>query len=135
MEQNEINKLKQEYLKSLYEGYRYSVEKFDHQSLYIAGGALGLSLTFLNTFIEIKTADCLSLFIVAIILFVLTIGLGFITHFLSSQKIIERIEKVRKDDYDFVPDKLIPSLNKTIIILLMLGLIVLVIFCIINVTN
>jgi 6-pyruvoyl-tetrahydropterin synthase len=132
MEQDEIKKLKQEYINSLLESYKYSIEKFDHQSLYISGGALALSLTFLNTFIEIKTADCLLLFIVAIILFVLNIGVGFYTHFMSAQKIKERIDKVRHDNFDFKPDKLIPILNLVMMILLLIGLTILVTFCILN---
>jgi hypothetical protein len=132
MDEKERKQVKQEYLKSLYSDYKYSIERFDHQSLYIAGGALALSLTFLNAFIEIKTAKCLIIFIGAIILFVVTIGCGFYTHFKSAQKINQRIDQVRRDDYNFETDKLISRLNKALLILLMSGLTSLVTFCILN---
>jgi len=132
MDEEQKSDIKREYLKSLYGDYKYSIERFDHQSLYISGGALALSLTFLDSFIKINEASWLFLFIGAIISFVLTIGLGFYAHYKSAQKIDERINKVKQDDYSFSPDTLIKKLNKRILISLMTGLILLISFCIVN---
>ena len=62
--------IKKEYLKDLYEDYKYSIEKFDTQHLYLSSEALGISLTFLKDLLPLGKVIHLWLFIVAIWIFV-----------------------------------------------------------------
>ena len=46
MNELEREEVKRRYLGSLLIDFRYSIERFDNQSLYIAGGALALRFPF-----------------------------------------------------------------------------------------
>jgi len=132
MNDQEKELIKQKYLESLLKDFRYSIDRFDNQSLYIAGGALGLSISFLDLFISISTSSATFLYVISVILFVITIGLGFSSHYISAMKINTRIENVKNNRFDFKQDKVIPALNLLILGSLILGLISLVVFCIVN---
>jgi len=125
--------IKQQYIKDLYEDYKYSIEKFDAQHLYLSSGALAISLAFLKDLVPLGKAVHLWLFIVAIWIFVSAILLGFIAHYRSSKLIAERIKLVDEDRYDEIKeDTSIHNINKFLIALLFLGISLLVLFVSIN---
>ncbi|KFD40297.1 hypothetical protein AT05_01435 [Schleiferia thermophila str. Yellowstone] len=125
---------KDNYIKDLYEDLKYSVSKFDSQALAISGGALGISLTFIKEIVPFENSVYTSLFYIALGLFIFTLTIGFVGHYLSSKQILDSIEKVSNEEYgELKSDKWIPRLNMTIVIALPLGIVFLVTYCIINI--
>jgi hypothetical protein len=90
MAEDSITDPKNKYLDDLHSDYRYSIDKTDYHALYISSGALAISLTFLKDIVPFKDAIWLFLFYIALIMFVLTILLGFLAHYLSSQLILSQ---------------------------------------------
>lgn len=132
-QQDEIEKVKQEYLKSLGEDYKYSIGKFDSQVLYLSSGALGLTLAFIKDILPIDKSSFIGLFYAAIWLFVLTILFSFIAHYISSTLIAKRIEDIENNNTDNIKEsKIITRLNIFQIIGLIAGIICLVLFVNIN---
>ena len=126
--------VKDKYLKDLYEDLKYSVSKFDEQSLLISGGALGLSLTFIKDIVPFQDSQYILIFYSALCLFIFSMGLGFIGHYLSTKYIMKSIEFVEQEKYSEIkPEKWIPRINTIIAIFLTLGVIFLVAYCIINI--
>jgi len=129
----DTEKINQEYLKDLYADYKYSIEKFDSQALYISSGALGLSLAFVKDIVPVKDAVALWLFYVAMWLFVLVILIGFIAHYRSSKLIDNTMKLVDEGKLDQIKeDKSIDRTNKIIIGVLILGISALVLFVNLN---
>ena len=130
---DDTEKVRQEYIKDLYADYKYSIEKFDSQALYISSGALGISLAFVKDFVPVANAVALWLFYAAIWAFVLVILLGFIAHYRSSKLIEKRISLVDEGKLNEVKeDTSIDKINKVIIWVLMLGIGALVLFVSLN---
>lgn len=127
-----IEDVKREYIKDLYTDFRYSIEKFDTQIVYLSSGALAISLTFLESIVPIKEAVCLILYYSAIILFGLTILIGFIAHYISSKQIMKRMKQIEQNNFNVQDNHWISFINKTIIVILTFGISLLIIFTIIN---
>lgn len=130
---DDVPNVKQQYLEDLYEDYKYSIEKFDTQHLYLSSGALAISLAFLKDLVPLGKAIHLWLFIVAIWIFVSAILIGFIAHYRSSKLIADRIKLIDEERYDELKeDTSIHKINKFLIALLFLGISILVLFVSIN---
>lgn len=125
--------LKNKYIADLYDDFRYCIEKFDSQALYLSSGALALSLTFLKDIVPIKDAKLLCLYYISLILFCLTILTGFLAHYISARLIMKRIKKVENDDYIVKDNKWISILNGFVIGTLLVGIGLLITFTIINI--
>jgi hypothetical protein len=127
---------KDNYIKDLYEDLKYSLSKFDSQALAISSGALGISLTFIKEIVPFESSVYTMLFYIALFLFIFTLTIGFIGHYLSSKQILDSIAKVSQEKYNELrQDKWIPKLNFAIVIALPLGVLFLVSYCIINIES
>lgn len=130
----DIEQIKQAYIKDLYEDFRYSIEKFDSQSLYISSGALGLSLTFITAVLPIADLQNFWLFYIGITLFIFVIAIGFLSHLRSSKLIAKQIELVSKN-LPVQNDNSIQKLNKVIAGLIVLGILSITLFISLNIEN
>lgn len=128
----ELKEIKNNYISELYKDFRYGIEKFDSQALYLSSGALAISLTFLKDIVPIKEAKFLLLYYIALILFGLTILVGFLAHYISAQLIMKRIKEVEKNNYTVKDSGLITWFNGFIICSLVSGIGLLITFTIIN---
>lgn len=137
MSENNYNteNIKEKYIKELDTDFRYSIEKFDTQIIYISSGALAISLTFLEKMVPIKEAVWLILYYCAIVFFGLTILLGFFGHYLSSNQIDKRIKDIENDSLDPESKDYIGIINTIIIIFLLIGVTSLITFTIVNMIN
>ena len=133
MEADDFEKAKQDYLSQLEKDRRYSIEKFDAQALYLSSGALAISLTFIKDIVPIEDAQFIYLYYVAIILFGITILVGFIAHYVSVQLSIKQYSKIQNDDYEEVNSKSIHILNRIIMSTLIVAIGFLICFVIINI--
>jgi hypothetical protein len=125
---------KDKYLKDLFEDLKYSVSKFDTQALTIGGGALGLSLTFIKEIVPFDQSICIILFYFSLGLFISSISLGFIGHYISIKQISKSIEIVSQEKYsDLKTDKWIPRINLIVATTITAGILMLVIYCVINI--
>lgn len=130
---NQINEeIKREYIKDLYADFRYGIEKFDTQALYLSSGALAISLTFIKDIVPINEAVCLMLYYIALILFGFTILIGFVAHYISSNQIMARIKKIEQNDFAVQDNDWIRLINITIVAALVIGIGLLIAFTIIN---
>ncbi|MFB3386575.1 hypothetical protein [Flavobacterium sp. LAR06] len=127
---------KEQYIKDLFEDLKYSLSKFDSQSLAISSGALGLALTFIKEIAPFAQSKFILFFYISLGLFIMTLTLGFIGHYLSLRQISKSIEKVERDKISEIkPDKVIPKLNLIIAVSLPLGILFLVLYCVINIES
>jgi hypothetical protein len=127
---------KDNYIKDLFEDLKYSVTKFDSQTLAISGGALGFSLTFIKDIVPFSEAIHIWLLYISLVLFIYTIGFGLLGHYLSIRQISNSIETVSKEKYEELKqDKWIPKINASLIISISLGIIFMILYCIINIEN
>ena len=133
---SKVEEIKKEYLNQLTQDLKYSISKFDSQSLYLSSGALGLSLAFIKDLVPFAEAKYNWVFLMSLWLFVLAIVIGFIGHLISSSQIMKRMKLVDEDRYEEIKDdNLIPRLNLTLITIIILGIFSLVTFVSINITN
>jgi hypothetical protein len=110
---------KDKYLKDLFEDLKYSISKFDDQSLLISSGALGLSLTFIKDIVPFQDSKFIFLFYCSLFLFIISMALGFIGHYISARQISNTIKLVTEEKYrEIKTDKLIPQINFFIFIFL-----------------
>ena len=127
---------KDKYLKDLFEDLKYSVSKFDTQALTIGGGALGLSLTFIKEIVPFDQSICVILFYFSLGLFILSISLGFIGHYISIKQISKSLELVSEEKYsELKSDKWIPRINLIVATTITAGIIMLVTYCVINIEH
>jgi hypothetical protein len=127
---------KDKYLKDLFEDLKYSVSKFDTQALTIGGGALGLSLTFIKEIVPFNQSIFIILFYFSLGLFILSISLGFIGHYISIKQISKSIELVSDEKYsNLKSDKWIPKINLIVASTITAGILMLVIYCVINIEH
>lgn len=127
---------KDKYLKDLFEDLKYSVSKFDSQTLAISGGALVFSLTFIKNIVPFSDAIHIWLLYISLALFIFTILFGLFGHYLSIRQISNSIDSVSEEKYDELkPDKWIPKINASLIISIALGIILMILYCVINIEN
>ena len=129
-------KIKEEYLKDLYDDYRYSINKFDTYTVYLSGGALAISLTFVENIVPIKEAICIYLYYGAIILFGFTMIFGLFAHYKSAVEIDKRLKLIEQDNFDRLQKDMdkdkISIMNLILICTITIGTIFLIAFSIIN---
>ena len=131
---------KEKALDNTWNNYLYAIGKFDDQSLFISSGALGLSLTFIKDIVPIKDCIYIGLFYIAIICFLLTIVAGFINHFYSANTLRKAFDKTNNNEsdtenYKEKHSKRIRNINRFLTGSLIIGLIGLVLYCVINISN
>lgn len=129
-------KIREEYLKGLYEDFRYSINKFDTYTVYLSGGALAISLTFVENIVPIREAICIYLYYGAIILFGFTMIFGLFAHYKSALEIDKRLKLIEQDNYNELEKKMdkdkISLMNIILIYSITIGTIFLIAFSIIN---
>src|SRR5690606_6793988 len=117
----------EEFKRELYKDLNYSTSKFDTQSLTIAGGALGISLTFIKEIVPFNESQYTFLFYGALICFVFTIFLGFIAHYWSSHLIRKAISLAEDGKFSEIkPSRLISIANFLVLLSISIGLILLI---------
>lgn len=125
---------KEKYRNELYEDYKYSVDSFDKQALLISGGALGLSLSFIKDIVPLDEAECVEIFIGALIFFVISIVLGFVAHRNSMAKIEQQIRNIDEDKpVNDKPDTITRHLNWVITLSVVLGIFLMVTYSAVNI--
>jgi hypothetical protein len=127
---------KDQYIKDLNEDLKYSVSKFDTETLTIGGGALGLSLTFVKDIVPFNQSVWIILFYFSLGIFILSISLGFIGHYISMKQISRSIKLVSEEKYsELTSDQWIPKINLFVAITITIGILMLVTYCVINIEH
>jgi hypothetical protein len=134
--------IKDKFLDKLWSDYRYSISRIDEQSLIISSGALGISLTFVKEIVPLKASIHTGLFFAAIICFAFTITVGFINHMFSARSILKRYIILNNTDFSktdaSVKERLNPwigRINLALTLSLIVGIVLLITYCIINIYN
>lgn len=123
-----------QYWQSLYEMYKESSKQFDRNVLYIASGALVLSLTFIKEIIDFNKVQCKPLLIISWSLFVLIIVISLLSHYFSMRAINQKMQTIENDNdpsSSFL-NSIVSGINIVMIILLPLALLFLMIFTYLN---
>jgi hypothetical protein len=128
-----------EYRKSLLEQKSKSDDDFEKYITFIASGALGLTLTFLDKITPLDYAVYIWLVATGWVLLVLTLLINLFSHFLSSKYTTKSINEIDDAiDYDSLRKKLdkrnkiINNLNGSSIFLLIAGVMSILIYVILN---
>ena len=126
---------KDPYLEQLNKAYIESSSQFDKQVLYIASGALGISLAFIKDIVKLDVATNKNLLLLSWISFGAVILICILSHYTSLKAINFRIENLyqKKDKTSKRFDFFTKLFNVLMIILLAAGLILLNIFIGINI--
>ncbi|KFF03685.1 MULTISPECIES: hypothetical protein [Flavobacterium] len=91
-----------EYLDLLNKVYFESSTQFDKQLLFVASGALGLSLAFIKDIVVLSKATNKELLLLSWISFGLVILINVISHYTSLKAINYKIENINKKRIDFL---------------------------------
>jgi len=126
---------KQEFINGLYKDYEYSISKFDHHILFLSSGILTICLTFINQIVPLAEAKYISLFIISVVIATVTIIISLTSHYISSKLILKKINDAHKDIFDNADDKVIPFLNASQLVALILTIVVLSVFVITNILS
>ena len=133
-QETKFEKEKEEYIKSLQEGIRYSIGKLDDQILYISSGALALSFTFVKDLVPLKQAVWLSILYFSWIFLAICISLSLYSHLHSYNAHQKQLERLENEEDLLEEDKVSKWINKITMSLLILGIILQVSFAIINIS-
>jgi len=126
---------KNTYLEQLNKAYIESSSQFDKQVLFIASGALGISLAFIKDIVKLDVATNKPLLLLSWISFVAVILICILSHYTSLKAINFKIENInQKTDktskrFDFFTK----LFNVLMIVLLASGLVLLNVFIGINI--
>lgn len=120
------------HLKEKYQALKYAYEQFDKNILMIASGALGISFSFIEKLVDLKTAACKGLLISSWIVFGVVIFLSLLVHFVSIRAIAWAIEH-EADSEDFQKGQAkrnswIRAGNVSMMVLLFVGMVLLISF-------
>jgi len=128
-----------EYRKSLLEQKSKSDDDFEKYITFIASGALGLTLTFLDKITPLDCAVYIWLVATGWVLLALTLLINLFSHFLSSKYTTKSIDEIDDAiDYDSLRknldrrNKIINNLNGWSIFLLIAGVMSILIYVILN---
>ncbi len=130
-----MNEEKKSYLEQLNKIFVESSSQFDKQVLYVASGALGISLAFIKDIVHLDCATNKVLILLSWISFGAVILFCVLSHFTSlkaAKSLIENIEK-ESDNTSKSFDCLTQLLNILMILFLATGLILLFVFIGINI--
>lgn len=140
MEKSEKEKEEwKEYRLSVLEEKRKSDDDFEKYITFIASGALGLTITFIDKISPLKESIVVWVIALGWVLLAFTLFINLLSHFLSSKYNEQTIQDIDDEtEYDVLINR-IDSRNKTIsclnlssIILLGLGIISILIYTIVN---
>lgn len=126
---------KNTYLEQLNKAYIESSSQFDKQILFIASGALGISLAFIKDIVKLDIATNKNLLLLAWIFFGAVILICILSHYTSLKAINYRIENLyqKKDKISKRFDWWTQAFNILMMLFLASGLILLFIFIGINI--
>lgn len=124
-----------EYLDLLNKVYFESSTQFDKQLLFVASGALGLSLAFIKDIIVLSKATNKELLLLSWISFGLVILINVISHYTSLKAINYKIENINKkrDRFSQSFNSVTKYFNIMMIVFLASGLVLLIVFIGINI--
>lgn len=124
---------KDPYLEQLNKTYIESSSQFDKQILYIASGALGISLAFIKDIVKLDVATDKNLLLLSWISFGAVILISILSHYTSLKAINFRIENLyqKKDKTSKRFDFFTRLFNVLMIVFLATGIILL--FCFIGI--
>jgi hypothetical protein len=140
MEDGNLSDKQQEDLKILLDdlkkGYRYNIENYDKQAIYISSGALAISLTFIKNIVPIDYLTNLWLYFCAISFLTISIILGLLSFLISSTKISRNLKAAENLDFEkYKNDSTTNTINWANGLLIVMGIIMLVIFTSINLSH
>jgi hypothetical protein len=126
---------KDPFLDQLNKAYIESSSQFDKQALFIASGALGISLAFIKDIVKLETATNKVLLLLAWMFFGAVILICVLSHYTSLKAINYKIENLyqEKDKISKRFDWWTRVFNIFMILLLTIGMILLFIFIGINI--
>lgn len=126
---------KDPFLDQLNKAYIESSSQFDKQVLFIASGALGISLAFIKDIVKLDVASNKGLLLLAWIFFGAVILICILSHYTSLKAINYRIENLyqKKDKISKRFDLWTQAFNILMMLFLASGLILLFIFIGINI--
>ena len=126
---NHNDKLQEKYYELLTKGLQYSTEQFDKAVLYVASGALALSITFIDKLVPLASASAKTYLVSSWILEVITIVLFTINHYIAIKAYNTDLNNYIQDtDVSNKYTAFVKGINFWTIISLGLGLISLIIF-------
>ncbi|GGK22074.1 hypothetical protein GCM10007962_15310 [Yeosuana aromativorans] len=128
-----------EYRKSVLEQKSKSDDDFEKYITFIASGALGLTITFIDKISPLKESIVIWVIALGWVLLAFTLFINLLSHFLSSKYNEQTIQDIDDEiEYDNLIEKIdsrnriISRLNLSSIILLGLGIISILIYTIVN---
>ena len=126
---------KDTYLEQLNKAYIESSSQFDKQILFIASGALGISLAFIKDIVKLDIATSKNLLLLSWIFFGAVILICILSHYTSLKAINFKIENLyqKKDKTSKLFDFFTKLFNILMILFLAAGLILLFVFIGINI--
>ncbi|WP_157208909.1 hypothetical protein [Mariniflexile maritimum] len=124
-----------EYLELLNKAYFESASQFDKQLLFVASGALGISLAFIKDIIQLNIASNKALLLLSWISFGVVILINVISHYTSLKAINYKIENIdhNSDKHSKKYNLVTKWFNVLMIVFLTSGLILLNLFICINI--
>lgn len=124
-----------ETLSRFYDAYFQSSKQFDNQVLYISSGALGLSFAFVQDIVSLNDSDYKFLLLLSWVLFTIVIFSSFLSHYYSKKALNLKIKLYHQEDSSDADklNKRVVCLNKSMIWLLLSGLLSLITFLSINI--
>lgn len=130
-----MNKEDQEYWRQLFDSYKESSVQFDKNILFIASGALGISMTFITDLVQLNVANEKWLLTVSWIILTLVILSSLSSHYFSMKAINHRMKNLKsnEDKKSSKYNSLVSNLNVLMIISLTLGILALVLFITLNI--
>lgn len=130
-----MNAADKEYWRQLFEIYKESSSQFDKQILFISGGALGLSMTFIKDIVSLETAHCKCLLAVCWIVLSLVIFGSLLSHYFSMKATNEMMKNLHsgEDEKTNLFNHLTVFLNLFALIGTFVALILLVTFVSLNI--
>jgi hypothetical protein len=139
MDPSEKEKLRQQHLDELWTDYRYSINKFDTQTIYISSGALAISLAFLKDIVPIEFIILLKLYKLSLFLFVIAMLFAFSSHLYSAYILRKEFRDIiftyKEDTKSNIENIIINCTNYIVAGLIIAGIVLLSIFTSSNLSN
>jgi len=132
MEEEDIDK---EHYNQLFELYKESGAQFDKQILYIASGALGLTMTFISDVVSLACAQHKFLLSVLWSLLTLIILISLLSHYLSLKAMNHRMQNLykKKDKNSKILNTWVEGLNIAMLVGLPIGIALIILFISLNI--
>ncbi|MFW5895457.1 MAG: hypothetical protein ACOCT9_01805 [archaeon] len=134
-EEKDTQQEDQNYLDKLYQTFSYSISKFDRNVLFISSGALGLSVTIIDSILNLDLAVYKFFLFFAWYLLAFTILLSLYSHMVSYQLTSKIIQVTGQDKEEELRDKYnrrLSNINKLMLITLIMGIISFLLFINLN---